>query len=164
VVFVPAGALCVLANGNWRGAILWIALSGLYVLAQPRIAKIMALGQTQRWAPATQGLLGTTVLSAGPIIAAGSDLPIGAIVDLIMLAAGVRFLIAGYAASPRLGLLVALPCVLAAGWITFLLTGSLLDVTARIHAERDLRANAEALRPATRTAEIVRPEPAALAS
>ncbi|WP_339933078.1 PAS domain S-box protein [uncultured Brevundimonas sp.] len=116
-VFMPAGVLCLLVIGNWRGAVLWVALSGLYTLVQPRIASVMERSQARRWTPATLGLLGTTVLSAGPIIAAGSASPMGTIVGLIMLAAGVQFLIAGYAAAPRLGLLVALPCVLAAAWI-----------------------------------------------
>lgn len=118
-VFTPAGLLFLLVIGHWTGAVAWAALSGAYLVAQPRIVRALDIDQFRRWTPGILGLIGTTIMSVGPLIAATSGSPLGPLVGLIMLASGLQFLTAAYATVPRLGLLVALPCALTAGFIAF---------------------------------------------
>ena len=103
--------------GHWTGALLWVGVSGAYLLVQPMVVRLLTANGVRRWVPLVLGLIGTTIMSIGPLIAATSASPVGPIIGLIMLASGIQFLIAAYAAVPRTGLIVAIPCVLTASFI-----------------------------------------------
>ena len=116
-VFTPAGVLFLLIIGHWIGALLWVGVSGAYLLVQPMVVRVLTANGVRRRVPLVLGLMGTTIMSIGPLIAASSGSPVGPSIGLIMLASGVQFLIAAYAAVPRTGLIVAIPCALATAFI-----------------------------------------------
>ena len=124
IVFVPAGVLCLVAIDNWAGAALWVAISTAYLTLRPLLFGLIRKIGRDCCVPYISGLLGTSILCIGPVIASISASPLGPIVGLVMLAAGVQFLIAAYAAVPRLGLLVAIPCALTATWVISTIDGA----------------------------------------
>ena len=116
-MFTPAGVLFMIAIGQWRSALLWVGVSGAYMLVQPLVVRVLTAHGVRRRAPIVLGLMGTTIMSIGPLIATTSGSPIGSIIGLVMMASGIQFLIAAYAAVPKTGLIVAIPCVVATAFI-----------------------------------------------